>query len=147
MTARWLCISSRENVTITRKMNIWGVANRFRNTITKVKKGDTLLMYTMQERVHNEVIESAITGVYQATSEVYEDESPIFVSPKSLGTEVFPIRMKVKPVKIFSKPLLFKPLVPEMSFIRNKQIWSAGIRTAMRLIPEEDYQLILLKGE
>jgi predicted RNA-binding protein len=143
MVQRWLCISTRANDEVTRKKQIWGVAKRFVNTIGRVKKGDTLLMYTMQEIVDRQVIPSSISGIYEVTSDVYEDESPLFATPKGLGNEVFPLRIKVKPVKIFAEPLPFKPLVPEMSFIKNKTMWSGSIRTAMRVIPEEDYQKII----
>lgn len=146
-TTRWLCISTRENDKITQNKNIWGVAKRFSKTINTVKKGDTLLMYTMQEIVEREVIPSAITGIYDAVSEVYEEGSSLFVTPKALGNEVFPLRIKVKPIKVFTKPIPFKPLVPEMSFIKNKVMWSGSIRTAMRVIPEEDYQRILKEGK
>jgi len=96
---RWLCISSRANDEVTRKKHIWGVAKRFINRIGRVKKGDTILMYTMQEIVDRQVIPSAITGIYETISEVYEDESPVFVTQKALGNEVFPLRIKVKPVQ------------------------------------------------
>lgn len=147
MTQRWLCISTRANDEITRKKNIWGVAERYSNTITRVKKGDTLLMYTMQEIVDREPILSAVTGIYETVSEFYEDRSPLFVTPKALGNEVFPLRIKVKPIKIFTEPIPFKPLVPELSFIKNKVMWSGSIRTAMRVIPEEDFQRIEKAGK
>lgn len=143
MTQRWLCISTRANDEVTRKKHVWGVAKRFGNIISRVKKGDTLLMYTMQEIIDCEVIPSAVTGVYEASSDVYEDESAIFVTQKALGNEVFPFRINVKPVKIFKEPITFKPLVPKMTFIKNKTMWSGSIRTAMRVIPEEDYQRIM----
>jgi predicted RNA-binding protein len=99
-------------------------------------------MYTMQEIADRQVIPSTITGIYEALSDVQEDESTLFVTPKALVNEVFPLRIKVRPVKVFAEPVLFKPLVPEMSFIKNKTMWSGSIRTAMRVIPEEDYQKI-----
>jgi len=144
---RWLCISNCTNDEITRKKHVWGVAKRFINITRQVKKGDTLLMYTKQEVVDREVIPSAITSCYEAVSETYEDESPVFMTPKSLGNELFPLRIKLKPVRIFSEPLPFKPLVPEMSFIKNKEMWSGSIRTAMRVIPEEDYQRVMKEGK
>jgi predicted RNA-binding protein len=141
--SRWICISTHENDEITRKKHIWGVAKRYGNIIARVKIGDTLLMYTMQKIIDREVIPSAVTGIYEVISDIYEEETPIFVTPRALGNEVFPVRIKVKPVKIFEKPLEFKPFVPEMSFIKNKIMWSGSIRTAMREIPEEDYQKII----
>lgn len=148
MVQRWLCISTRSNDEVTRKQNIWGVATRYAGIIGRIKKGDTLLMYTMQEIVERVVIPSSITSIYEASSEVYEDESPLFSNPlRSPGYEVFPYRIKVKSVKVFAEPVPFKPLVPEMSFIKNKVMWSGSIRTAMRVIPEEDYQRIVKKGK
>ncbi len=97
MIQRWLCISTRANDEITKRHLVWGVAKRYENTIAKVKEGDTLLMYTMQEIVNREVIPSAVTGIYEASSQVYEDTSSLFVTPKALGNEVFPLRIKVKP--------------------------------------------------
>jgi predicted RNA-binding protein len=147
MAQRWLCISTRANDEVTRKKNAWGVAKRYAAIIARVKKGDTLLMYARQESVEKEVIPSAIRGIYEVLSEVYEDEDPLFVTPKFLGNEVFPYRIKVKQVKVFAQPVPFKPLVPEMSFIKNKTMWSGSIRTAMRVIPEEDYQKIVKAGK
>jgi len=147
MVQRWLCISTRSNDEVTRTQNIWGVATRYAGIVARIKKGDTLLMYTMQEIVERVVIPSSITSIYEASSEVYEDKSPLFVTPKALGNEVFPLRIKLKPVKVFAEPIQFKPLVPEMSFIKNKVMWSGSIRTAMRVIPEEDYQRIVKKGK
>ena len=143
MVQRWLCITTRANNEVTRKKQIWGVAKRYVAITSKVQKGDTLLMYTRQESIDNEAIPSAVTGIYQAVSEVYEDNNPLFVTPRGLGNEVFPLRITLKQVKIFAEPIVFKPLVPEMSFIKNKVMWSGSIRTAMRVIPEEDYQKIL----
>lgn len=143
MIQRWLCISTQANDEVTRKKLVWGVARRYQNTIARVKKGDILLMYTKQEIVDREIIPSSVTGIYEASSEVYEDNSSIFITPKTLGNEIFPLRIKVKPVQIFKEPIPFKPLVSKLTFIKNKTMWSGSIRTAMRVIPEEDYQTLI----
>jgi predicted RNA-binding protein len=140
--ARWLCISTRENDRISRQNNVWGVARKYINPISRVKIGDTLLMYTMQEIANKEILPSSITAEYNVVSEVFEDVTPLFKTPKNLGIERFPLRIKITLVEIFKEPILFKPLIPELSFIRNKKMWSGSIRTAMREIPEKDYQKI-----
>lgn len=141
---RWLAISNRENSDISIKKNIWGVPKRAVNTITRVKPGDTILMYVSQKIVNKEVFPSAITGEFEVASEVYEDSSRIFITPVKLGNELFPLRVKLKPIKIFKEPIEFKPLVPKLQFITNKKMWVGHIRgQAMREIPEEDYQLII----
>jgi predicted RNA-binding protein len=121
------------------------VARRYSNPISRVKIGDTLLMYTMQEIANKEILPSAITAEYEVVSEVFDDAKPLFKTPKQSGNETFPLRIKIKPVKIFKEPIQFKPLIPYLSFIKNKKMWSGSIRTAMREIPEEDYQKIISK--
>jgi predicted RNA-binding protein len=63
-----------------------------------------------------------------------------------MGDEVFPFRMKVKPVAVFPEPLEFKPLIEDLAFITNKTMWSGHLRQAMREIPAEDYHLILRRA-
>ena len=64
--------------------------------------------------------------------------------PNDMGNETFPLRIKLKPVEIFDKPVEFKPLIPKLKFITNKQKWSGHLMgKAMRVIPEEDYRLIM----
>ncbi|MCK8517681.1 EVE domain-containing protein [Methanoculleus sp. 7T] len=141
---RWLAISSRENSEVIIKRHTWGVPRRYINTISRVKPGDTVLVYVGQKVVDREVLPPAITGAFEVTSAVYEDASRIFTAPAKLGDEFFPLRIKLKPIKIFEPPIEFKPLIPELKFIANKKMWSGHIRgQAMREIPEEDYLTIM----
>ncbi|AIY89393.1 EVE domain-containing protein [Geoglobus acetivorans] len=110
----------------------------------KLKPGDKLLIYLKQERDKDEIKEPRIVAVYEAVSEVFRDSSRIFKTPKGMGNETFPLRIRLKPIKIFDKPVEFKPLIPELKFITNKQKWSGHLMgKAMRDIPEDDYRLIV----
>jgi len=138
--AYWLCVTSEENWRVIRENNVWGVADRFKGTIQRVKPGDKPVFYVMQTKKDKEVIPSRIVGIFEVISEPYRDSTKIF---KAYGTEqTFPNRVKIKPVKIFDRPLFFKKLVPKLSFIRNKQRWSGSLRRAMVEIPEKDYKII-----
>ena len=140
----WLCITNEENWQVIRKRNIWGVAERHRNTIARVKPGDRCLIYVKQERKKDTVVEPRIVAAYEVASEVFRDASRIFRAPPGMGHESFPWRIKLKPLKIFSTPLSFKPLIPELRFITNKKRWSGHLMgKAMREIPEEDFELIM----
>lgn len=119
---------------------------RYRNTIGKVHPGDTLLIYARQEHAGSETLSSVVMGAYAVISPVFEEAESIFTAPAFLPGEVFPMRVKVKPLPDISEPVPFKPLVPALSFIKNKVMWSGSIRTAMRTIPEEDYQRIVAGG-
>ena len=140
----WLCITTGENWKVIKEKNVWGVSERHKNTIAKVKSGDKLLIYLKQERDKDKVVEPRIVAVYEATSEVFKDSKRIFKSPPNMGNEVFPLRIKLKPVKIFEKPVDFKSLIPKLKFIKNKQKWTGHLMgKAMREIPEEDFKLIM----
>lgn len=142
---RWLAISNRENSDITIREQMWGVPKRNANQIGKSRIGDTILVYVGQQAIDKETtLPPAITGCFEITSEAYEDTKQIFTAPPKLGDEIFPLRIKLKTIEIFDSPVEFKPLIPKLTFIKNKKQWSGHIRgQAMRTIPEEDYDLIM----
>ncbi len=143
--AYWLCITNEANWKVIREKNVWGVPERHKNTIAKVKPGDKLLIYLKQERVDkNEVKEPRIVAIYEVVSEPFKDSTRIFSSKGMRSNETFPWRVKIRPVKIFDKPIEFKPLIPKLKFITNKKKWSGHLMgKAMREIPKEDYELIM----
>ena len=139
----WLCITNEENWNVVRAKNVWGVAERHRNTIAKANKGDTLLMYLKQEKIGDELVPSRIAGVFVADSDVFVDSTRIFKVPKGMGTETFSLRIKLKPVDIFKEPVEFKPLIPRLKFITNKKKWAGHLMgKAMREIAKEDFEVI-----
>jgi len=142
----WIASSNRDNWKILEKKHIWGVPKRNKNLMQRVKSGDTILVYVRQEKEGDTLLPSAITGAYEVISEPYEDHTRLFITPEHMGDEVFPFRMKLRPVAAFAKPLEFKPLIPDLTFIKNKTMWSGHLRIAMREIPEEDYRLILKRA-
>jgi|GEM_PF-110056 len=140
----WFCITTEDNWKVIRDKNVWGVPERHKNIIAKVKPGDKLLIYAKQEKIGDELKESRGVAIYEVLSEVFRDSKKIFKTPKGMGNEVFPYRIKIKPIKIFSKPIEFKPLIPKLKFISNKRKWSGHLMgKAMREIPKEDFELIV----
>ena len=145
--AYWLCITNEENWNVIKEKNIWGVPQRHKNTIAKVKPGDKCLIYVMSTKKDKGVIPPRIVAAYEIISDVFEDRSRIFKSLPGRN-EVFPYRVKLKPIKIFEKPIDFKSLIPELNFIKNKKKWTGHIQgKAMWDIPEEDFKLIIKRGE
>jgi predicted RNA-binding protein len=134
----WLCVTNQENWEVIKERNIWGVEERHRNTISKVKPGDRLLIYVMGTKKENESLSPRIVAVYEAVSEVFIDSSRIFKG------KVYPLRIRLRPIAVFSKPLDFRELVPRLSFIKNKRFWAGHIRgKAMREIPKGDFETVL----
>jgi len=146
--AYWLCITTEENWNVIKQKNVWGVQEKHRNTIAKVKPGDKCLIYVMSTKKDDELIPPRIMAAYEVTSEVFVDRSRIFKPSARNKIETFPLRIKLKSIKIFENPVDFKSLIPELRFIKNKKNWTGHIQgKAMREIPEEDYELILRNAE
>jgi len=143
----WFASSNRDNWEIIRKKNIWGIPKRNKAIIQRAQVGDTIVIYVAQKKEGDTVLPSAVVGAYEIVSEGYEDHKPIFITPESMGNEVFPYRVKLRPIKIFTEPVEFKPLIPGLKFIKNKTMWTGHIRVAMRTIPEEDYASIMNAAE
>ncbi len=38
-----------------------------------------------------------------------------------MGNETLPLRIKLKPIKIFEKPIEFKQITPKLKFITNRK--------------------------
>ncbi|MDD4127144.1 MAG: EVE domain-containing protein [Methanomicrobium sp.] len=144
----WIASTNRDNWEIIKKKNLWGVPKRNRNSIERSKPKDKILIFVRQEIVGNTILPSAITAAFEITSKPFEDASQVFIKPSTMpGEENFPFRVKLKPVKIFNEELDFKSIIPNLEFITNKKQWTGHLRTAMRTIPEEDYEFIMKAAE
>jgi len=132
--AYWLCVTNRENWEVIRKRRIWGVSSRSASKISKVKRGDTLVFYKIQDKESP----SQVVGIFEATSDPFYDEKPVF------SGGVFPHRVRVESRLVPEEPLDFKPLVPKLSFITNKEKWNLHLRgKAMIELPKEDFEAII----
>jgi len=140
----WICVTTNENWSIIKDKNIWGVPERSRRIIENVKPGDKIAIYVIQTREKDKVVPSRIVGIYEVVSEAYFDNSPIFAQYRG---KTFPYRIKIRPIKIFSKPLVFRDLIDKLSFIKNKRFWTVYFRRAMFEIPEKDFEVIESSGE
>ena len=145
MTQFWLCILNRENWLVVQEKKIWGVSERHRNTIKKVKIGDHLLFYLIGEITKEKRLPSAIAGKAEVKSPVFKDNTRIFHSPEG-KREHYPLRINLTNFQVSPEEIPFKPLIPELEFITNKKRWSGHLQgKAMRTIPEHDYILLVNK--
>ncbi|WP_459202076.1 EVE domain-containing protein [Methanococcus sp. CF] len=141
----FLCITTEENWNVIKEKKIWGVSKNYENAISKVNIGDYLVIYEMgkPKTKISEAKPQYIRAVYEAVSEVNENNRKIFESHPKNPLETYPLRINLKEVKIFDEPILFKELVPKMEFIKNKKQWSGSLRRAMAQIGEKDYKKIV----
>ena len=89
-----------------------------------------------------EAIPLRIDGVFRVVSKPLKDSKRIFKLYRS--ETIFSYRVKLKPLKVSKKPLLFKELVPKLKFMKDKRRFSSGyLRRAIIQIGERDYNLII----
>jgi len=139
----WFASANRDNWGIVQKECVWGIPTRNVNLISRIHKGDKILFFVRQEKIGDQIYPSSVVGEAIASTEGYEDKNPIFKKNLRNPKEIFPHRIRLERIKVFTTPIEFKPLVESLSFIKNKKMWTGHIRVAMRGIPEEDYQKII----
>ena len=90
-----------------------------------------------ERQTHFYVKPRKISGIFEAKTKPFMALEPI------LKNKTYSYRIKLNPVIIPKKPLDFKTLVGELSFITNKKYWGAYLQgRAMYPISEDDYKLI-----
>lgn len=142
----WLCILNRANFEVVKEKGIWGVSELHKSEILKTSPGDLCAFYLTAEFSGTKRKESVIGGIFEISSNPYEDGSDIFPSKKNPG-ERYPFRVKLNKIIIFEPELPFKQIIPELSFIKNKDKYSGHLLgRAMRIIPEGDMKKIHLGG-
>jgi len=138
----WLCIGNSKNWSIVKERKIWGVSERHRNIIRKVREGDFLIFYTIMEKSGGQLIQPQIRGVYKASSKPFIENTKVFMAPGG-KEERFPHRVKLEPVYVPENPASFKKLIPELEFITNKERWNTHLfGRAMRKISKRDFETI-----
>lgn len=141
--AYWIYVTNFDNWEVTKETNILGASKRHRNALTRMNEGDACLVYVKSER-RSERVGPAIVGQYEVASKLFEDNKKIFHAPSLLPAETFSLRIRLKPIRVLESPIKFKPLVPNLTFIKNKERWSLSVRgRAVVEIPERDYRTIL----
>jgi predicted RNA-binding protein len=140
----WLYVTNSDNWAVTKKTNILGASAKYKNTLSRVKKGDKCLVYVKGQVISGETIGPKIVAQYKIASTVFEDSRKMFVTPPNTPDETFQLRLRLEPVTVFEPPIEFKPLIQRLSFLPNKTYWTGPIRgRAMVQIPQSDYDSII----
>jgi predicted RNA-binding protein len=133
--AYWLLVTTEDNWIVLKKNNVWGVTSKDKNILQKMKIGEKCIIYIKQKLV--------VVAIYEVESKMFRDTIRIFNPIHTNDNEVFPFRLKFKPIIIFKEQILFRPLVNQLSFIKNKRMWGSHLLgRAIREIPENDFKYI-----
>jgi predicted RNA-binding protein len=132
----WLFVTSPENYEVSRERNLLGFAEKYKEPLSQVHRGDKGLIYIAGMYV--------VRGDYKIISEAYFDNSRIFKSPVRNKNEIYALRLKLKCLTPSTEPIPFRPLVRNLSFIKNKKRWGPTLQgRALLEIPEADYLTII----
>jgi len=124
----WLCITNEANWDIIRSKKVWGVSSRHKDKIAMTQENDKLVFYVKPMR---------ISGIFEVMSKPFREDNPIFEG------EIYPFRIKIRPIITPKRFLEFRPLVGKLHFITQKKMWGGHLQgKAMKLIPKEDFKLI-----
>ena len=131
----WLVVTSPENFKHDREhlgFGTQGFPYRYRNSVQKMQISDEVVYYIMTLQKFGAI--ATITGDY------VEDYSKIWTD----DDEMWPARRPSQPEIVLQDDELIdaKKLVPNLSFIENKDIWGTYLQGSIRQIPEEDFRLI-----
>lgn len=129
----WLCITNEANWEIIKTKKVWGVIDKHKGKIAMTREGDELIFYVKPMRVG---------GIFEVISKPFREKTPIFKG------EIYPCRVKIKPIAISKRLLEFRPFINKLHFIVRKPMWGSHLQgKAMILIQKEDFELIKEKLE
>jgi predicted RNA-binding protein len=131
----WLVVTSPKNFRHDREIlnfKMQGIPYRYRKTVQNMQIGDRIVYYVMTLQKFG-----AITSV---SGDYIEDHSKMWTD----DDEMWPSRRPTKPEIVLQDDELIdtKKLVPNLSFIENKNKWGVYFQGSMREIPEEDFRFI-----
>jgi len=136
----WIFVTNADTWKTVREEQVWGSDV---TTVKNVEKGNKAVVYVMKTKKEGEEgLPPRIKGAYEVVSEPYEDHSRIF------SGGLYPNRVKLQPlIELEEEFVNFRKLVPDLTFIKNKTVWSGHLRSGINDMPKEDYDLIKSKLE
>jgi hypothetical protein len=128
----WIAVAPRDHAA-------QGVANGFveltygrAEPLARLSPGDGLLVYSPRESAPNGEPLQAFTAVGHV------GDGPIFEAPIAASAPIFrrPARW------LEASPAAIRPLLDDLSFVRNKAHWGAAFRFGMLRVPRADFVAI-----
>lgn len=131
----WLVVTSPENFRQDRDhlgFKMQGLPYRFRNSVQRMQISDKVVYYIMGLQKFGAT--AIITGDY------IEEHSRLWIE----NDEMWPSRRPSQPELVLQDDELIdtKKLVPNLSFIENKEYWGTYFQGSIKQIPEDDFKLI-----
>ena len=132
MTKYFIGVVSKDHVQRGMKLGIAQIGHGKRAGLARLQKDDWLIYYSPRQVLDAKEPLQAFTAIGRMTDDdIYQvQESATFK----------PFRRHVTYLNAHDAPIA--PLIPELSFIKNKQSWGYVFRFGLVEIPEADFILI-----
>lgn len=137
----WVLVGSRDNFEITRDHHfaVAGIKSTRRKKAEEMRPGDYILYYLTGLMV--------FSGIVEITSPCYEDFKPIWSCSSDKRPEIFPYRVKTKPVLIAPNESAFikaAPIQEELTYLRKwpDKNWTLGFQGQLHRWPENDFRRV-----
>ncbi len=134
----WMLVSSKDNFDVSKRegFKLAGMKSRHRKKAERVRPGDRVVFYLTGVQKFG--------GIATATSEYFEDHSPLWSSKKK--GEEYPFRFQIKPDIILEE----EQFIPAINMARHMQYtkkwpaehWRLAFQGNVHSLPEEDFQLL-----
>lgn len=132
-TAEWLFLTNRLGWARLSERNEWALPERALKLSTTLAEGDVAVIYLTGAGRHT----SALAGVIEIRGAVHR-------SPRrTLFDELYPLKVTTKIRLRVADPVPFRPLVPSLNFIKNKEGWGIYLKGhALKRLDHHDYQVL-----
>ncbi len=133
MTVRyWIIVASKDHVMRGVSLGIAQAGHGKRSGIARLHSGDMVAFYSPRVRFEDNEVLHAFTAIGEISDElVFQvEENPDFK----------PFRRKVH--YIATGEVVIAPLIPDLTFIRNKRSWGYPFRSGLLEIGKEDFDRI-----
>ena len=128
----WIGVVSRDHVANAVAHGFVQLNHGKAAPLERMQAGDGFAFYSPREAYPGGATLQAFTAIGRVrTGQVYQ---------ATIDADFHPFRVDVDYLR--SQPAPIKPLIAELSFIRNKAHWGAAFRFGMRRVPEIDFALI-----
>jgi len=125
----WIGVVSRSHVMIGVEGGFVQLNHGKKAPVQRLKAGDMLAMYSPRESYPDGPVLQAFTAIGTIKSgEVYQVE---------MSAEFKPYRVDVRFLSCNEAPI--KPLIEQLSFIKNKAHWGAAFRFGFVKVPAQDF--------
>lgn len=133
MTRRfWIGVASKEHVDNGIKLGICQFCHGKLSPVRRLSKGDIVIYYSSKFQMHSPIACQEFTAIG-----IVQDRQAYQVE---MNENFKPFRRDIKYLE--STPQDIKPLIPALSFIKNKKSWGYVFRYGFLEIDQESFEVI-----